>query len=60
MKQKNILIPPAELSKKYGFPYQTMLNWSKEDGYKHTIYKILEKNMILEMNQDIVKFTDKG
>ena len=57
MTKKIILIPPTELAKHYGFPYQTMLNWSKADSYKHTVYKVLEKNMILEMSE-IVKSYD--
>lgn len=49
MNQKPILIPPKELAKHYGFPYQTMLNWAKADTYKHKIYRVLEKNMIADM-----------
>jgi len=51
MCKKPLMIPPKELAKHYGFPYQTMLNWSKVENYKNTIYRVLEKNMIAEMNE---------
>jgi len=51
MANKTILISPKEIAKHYDFPYQTMLNWSKANTYKFKIYKILEKNMILNMSK---------
>jgi hypothetical protein len=57
MQDKPLLVKPKELSVHYGFPYQTMLNWSKSKSYKHSIYRLLEKNMITEMLSDAEIFS---